>query len=285
MLQLNQIYNEDCLKGMKQIPDSSIDCIITDPPYLYLHNQKFDVPFDEEAFFDEVKRVLKDDGFIALFGRGASFYRWNTLLANRGIKFKEEIIWDKRNTTSPPLPLSRIHETISIHTKGKGKIYRSKIPYDEMRNNEDEIIVADAKRIVSYVRRNDMQELFDEVTNGVMKKAVKRKHNVTISSEIRGENRAVSTIKSIQNGFNEKDIISVPRENYTYVHPTQKPVRLLERIMALVSREGDVILDPFSGSGSTAIASINTHRNFIGFEIDKEYFVSSIERIRVAESK
>lgn len=59
MIELNKIYNEDCLEGMKRIPDGSVDCILTDPPYLYLKNQKLDRPFDELVFFSECKRVLK----------------------------------------------------------------------------------------------------------------------------------------------------------------------------------------------------------------------------------
>lgn len=58
-IQINNIYNEDCLEGMKRISDNSVDCILTDPPYLYLRNQKLDRPFNEEVFFSECKRVLK----------------------------------------------------------------------------------------------------------------------------------------------------------------------------------------------------------------------------------
>ncbi|MCI1681423.1 MAG: site-specific DNA-methyltransferase [Bacteroides sp.] len=69
------------------------------------------------------------------------------------------------------------------------------------------------------------------------------------------------------------------------IHPTQKPTRLLERLLALVTKEGTTILDPFSGSASTAIACLNTNRNYIGFEIDKEYYDKSIERIKKQEPR
>ena len=128
---LNKIYNEDCLEGMKRIPDNSVDCILTDPPYLYLKNQKLDRPFDELVFFSECKRVLKKDGFIVLFGRGTSFYRWNCILADMGFTFKEEIIWDKIKSSSPLLPIQRVHETISIHCIGNKKIKKSHIKYEE----------------------------------------------------------------------------------------------------------------------------------------------------------
>ena len=81
-MEFNKIYNEDCINGIGRIPDASIDCVLTDPPYLYLKNQKLDRPFDESTLFLEFKRVLKPTGFVVLFGRGTSFYRWNTILAD-----------------------------------------------------------------------------------------------------------------------------------------------------------------------------------------------------------
>lgn len=281
MIELNRIYNEDCLEGMKRIPDNSVDCILTDPPYLYLKNQKLDRPFDEMAFFKECKRVLKKDSFIVLFGRGTSFYRWNCILADMGFIFKEEIVWDKINTTSPLLPLSRKHETISIHSIGRKTILRSKVPYEEIRINDDSKVVGDAKRIVSYIRNNDIDVLKKEIDNGLIYNR-KRTHKTHVSTQsgFCSCNEAISCINSIKNGCNERDIISVLRDHYSAIHPTQKPVRLIERLLAIISCEGDIILDPFSGSASTAIACINTKRNYIGFEIDKEYYELSIKRIQ-----
>lgn len=280
MIELNKIYNEDCLEGMKRIPDNSVDCILTDPPYLYLKNQKLDRPFDEIAFFKECKRVLKKDSFIVLFGRGTSFYRWNCILSDIGFTFKEEIIWDKINTTSPLLPLSRKHETISIHSIGRKTILRSKVPYEEIRINDDSKVVGDAKRIVSYIRNNDIDVLKKEIDNGLIYNR-KRTHKTHVSTQsgFCSCNEAISCINSIKNGCNERDIISVLRNHYSAIHPTQKPVRLIERLLALISCEGNTILDPFSGSASTAIACINTNRNYIGFELDKEYYDLSITRI------
>lgn len=281
MLELNKIYNEDCLEGMKCIPDNSVDCILTDPPYLYLKNQKLDRPFDEKAFFAECKRVLKKDAFIVLFGRGTSFYRWNCMLADMGFTFKEEIIWDKINTTSPLLAIGRKHESISIHSLGNTTILRSKIPYVEMRINESDKIVGDAKRIVSYIRSNSIDILKNEIENGLLynKKRTHKSH-VSTQTGFNSSDRAISCIDAIKNGCNERDIISILRDHYSAIHPTQKPVRLLERLLALVSKDGDTILDPFSGSASTAIACMNTNRNYIGFEIDKEYYDLSIKRIQ-----
>ncbi len=280
-INLNTICNEDCLEGMKRIPNGSVDCILTDPPYLYLKNQKLDRMFDEKAFFSECKRVLKKDAFIVLFGRGTSFYRWNCMLADMGFTFKEEIIWDKINTTSPLLALSRKHETISIHSVGNKHIFRSKIPYEEIRRIDDPKLVGDAKRIVSYIRNNDVDKIKEEINNGLVYNRKKtHKSHVSTQSGFNSSDRAMSCIDSIKNGCNERDIISILRDHYSAIHPTQKPVRLLERLLKLTSEEGDIILDPFSGSGSTALACINTNRNYIGYEIDKEYYDLSMDRIK-----
>ena len=112
-----QLYNADNLEVMATLPDESIDVVCIDPPYLYLKNQKLERPFDEPKFFAECKRLLTKKGFIVLFGRGTSFYRWNTILDGLGFVFKEEVIWDKSYVSSPLMPISRIHETISILTK------------------------------------------------------------------------------------------------------------------------------------------------------------------------
>ena len=142
-----QLFNCDNLKLMANMEDESVDVILTDPPYLYLKNQKLERQFDEQLFFSECKRVLTKNGFIILFGRGTSFYRWNTILDDLGFTFKEEIIWNKSHCTSPLMNLSRVHETISIFTKGKGTINKVKVPYLEMKSHDLDSIITDIKRL------------------------------------------------------------------------------------------------------------------------------------------
>ncbi|MDR2064566.1 MAG: site-specific DNA-methyltransferase [Prevotellaceae bacterium] len=325
MIEANRIYNEDCLLGMQRIDDASVDVILTDPPYLYLKNQKLDRPFNEQRFFSEAKRVLKPDGFIVLFGRGTSFYRWNTMLADLEFTFKEEIIWNKSYSSSPLMNISRIHETVSIHTKKNGTINKVKIPYLEMKGHDIDAIVTDIKRlksalkntksldaVLSFLENNKVPMDGDNVLstsissvigtqnrcvaamrgiqNGMNEKSIIRtdftysrntfKHLLTGNNESAGAGkREINVVQSMVFGYNEKSIIKQGRDHYTTIHPTQKPVRLLERLLALVTKEGDTVLDPFSGSASTAIAAWNTNRNFIGFEIDKEYYNASVERL------
>ena len=271
----------DCTQLMRDLHPESVDCILTDPPYLYLKGQKLDRHFDETAFFDEVKRILKKDGFIALFGRGSSFYRWNTLLADRGFAFKEEVVWDKGYISSPLMAISRIHETVSIHTRGNGKIRKVKVPYLEMRAGDVEGICSDLRRMMPSIRDSDRLGAILEVLEGapIPYTSLQRRSSTTVSSQIGRQDRALQVAGSIANGITEKSVIRASRDHYTAIHPTQKPVRLLERLLALVTDSDDWVLDPFAGSGSTAIACLNTGRRFVGYEIDGEYHAGACHRI------
>lgn len=279
-----ELFNQDNSIGMKTIEDESIDCILTDPPYLYLKNQKLDREFDEELFFNECKRVLKDKGFIAMFGRGTSFYRWNTILADLGFTFKEEVIWDKCYTSSPVLPVSRVHETISIFTKKNGVLYKTKVPYEEHRTVHDiNKVINDVNRLKTVFNN---EKSFDYVINYLEGNRTDLEENqratnysVSMNTKVLGS-QVVSPMKSIKEGMKEKTIIKLLRDHYNTIHPTQKPVKLLERLLKLVTKKGDVVLDPFAGSGSTAVACYNTHRKFKGFEIDEEFYNDAVERIK-----
>jgi site-specific DNA-methyltransferase (adenine-specific) len=289
MLEENKIYRAECTALMQQIDDSSVDCILTDPPYLYLKNQKLDRPFDEAAFFSEARRVLKKSGFIVLFGRGTSFYRWNTRLADLGFTFKEEIIWDKGSGTSPLAKFIRKHEAVSISSKGGGIINKVKVPYIEVREGNIPKIQMDINRIISTLNTTDGLEHLKNYVAGKrsdMELDTRfTRHKVTSDIRKSGE-RGVNTINSIEKGITEKSIIYIYRDHYATIHPTQKPVRLLERLLALVTKEGDLVLDPFAGSGSTAIACANTGRRFIGVEIDEEYHAAGAARVQeVLEKK
>lgn len=279
-MELNKIYNQDCLEGIRQIPDNSINVIMTDPPYLYL-NHKLDRPFDENELFKEWDRVLKEDGFIVIFGRGESFHRWNYMLNQMGWKFKEEIIWNKRCISNPLNPLARVHETISVLSK-KGSLKKHKVPYTTMRKYDIDRIASDVKKLKGALKNH---KAFDELlefleTGKENMKAITVKNTITVSPTMKSIDKRVSVLKSITVGMNERSIISVGRDGRkSLIHPTQKPVELIERLLMCVSKENDTVLDCFVGSGSTPIACINQNLNYIGFEIDKEYYELAKERI------
>lgn len=283
MIEFNNGYNIDNMDLLALIPDSQLDIICIDPPYLYLKGQKLERPFDEQAFFSECKRVLKKNGFIILFGRGTSFYRWNTILDGLGLKFKEEIVWDKSFTTSPLMNISRVHETISIFTKGGGTINRVKIPYTEMKHHDFGAVIADVKRLKSALNNtSSFDEMLNFIATGNIDKYDMRGLSTTVSSPTKSFDRAANTLKSVVNGLNEKTIIKQGRDHYKTIHPTQKPVRLLERLISLVKPQTGKIkaADFFAGSFSFAEACINMGIDWICCEIDKEYFDAGMGRIQ-----
>ena len=282
-----QLFNCDNLELMAKMEDESVDVILTDPPYLYLKNQKLEREFDEQLFFSECKRVLVKDGFIVLFGRGTSFYRWNTILDNLGFTFKEEIIWNKSMGTSPVSRMCRIHETVAIHTKGNGIINKVKVPYLESKEYDINKIAVDVNRICSTLKNPKsikfLQDFIDGERSDMESNPRFTKYAVTSDMRKTGA-REVNTLASIQNGITEKSIIHIVREHYNTIHPTQKPVRLLERLLALVipgdkNKEDIIVFDPFGGSFSTMEAVYNMQMKGISCEIDKEYFEAGKNRI------
>lgn len=365
-----KLFNEDNLELMKRLPDESIDVICIDPPYLYLKNQKLERPFDEHKFFSDCARLLTKNGFIVMFGRGESFYRWNTLLENirlykgeyviidkkvtvvndvdvevfltyngadisedkefkKVFTFKEEIIWNKSHGTSPLMAITRIHETITIFCKGKAGVNKVKVPYLEMKAQDLDSVIGDVKRMRSILKNtNSLDAVLNFLENNKRDESDGWKaNNISISSTITKEQREVSVARSIKNGLNEKSIIRTDRQecdtftkfevtgdkrktgdrcanamqsicfglnektiikqvrdHYSAIHPTQKPVRLLERLLALVipeskPREEILVADFFAGSMSCMEAVHNMGMKGIACEIDQEYFEKGKERI------
>jgi len=276
-----KFLHDDSINVLKQLEDNSIDAIVTDPPYEYL-NHKLDRRFVKSEVLEQWDRVVKDDGFIVFFGRGESFHEINYLLNNLGWKFKEEVIWNKRSGTSPFLPLSRVHETVSLLSKN-GKIRKNKVPYEEVKKYQLDRMQNDLKRIVSGLgNQKSLMSInyFLENQKVLNDKQNKPKFGITVSDNFKTTDQAAGALQSIIKGLNEQSIMEVARDGRKItVHPTQKPIRLMERLINLASDEGDVILDPFMGSGSTGLAAKNTNRNFIGIEIDDEYFEKANSRL------
>lgn len=319
------MINGSCETELAMIASESVDVILTDPPYLYLKNQKLDVPFDEQKVFNDYTRILKKGGFVILFGRGTSFYRWNAMLADLGFNFKEEIIWDKGYCSSPLMAMSRIHETVSIHSKGKGSIRKVKIPYLEMKQHDISSIIQDIKRlktvlsntksfdaVMEYLETNQVANtgrrknlstsvssrieekdrcasVLKAMSEGMSEKSVVRSdycdcahitsHSVSVRRNIRTGNRGVNVVNAVSQGMNEKTIVRIGRDHYGTIHPTQKPIRLLERLLQLVAVPGAVVLDSFAGSMSTGKACINMGMECILIEKDVEYFESGSQSV------
>ena len=245
-IQLNEIYNMDCLEGMRYIPDKSIDMILCDLPY-GITQCKWDSIIPLELLWIQYEKIIKDNGIIAL----TASQPFSSILVMSNIEmFRHEWIWEKDggsnfgNVSREPM---KEHEHIIVFSSGKW-IYN---PIKEER-------VGNRKgKITKSMRPIGDSECYNKFNNP----------GEWVVPELRYP-------KSIQRFTRERGL-----------HPTQKPVELFEYLIKTYSNEGDTILDNCMGSGTTAIACMNTKRNFIGFELEKKYYDICIERINTRRNE
>ncbi len=241
-LDKNEIYNEDCLIGMQKIPDNSIDLILCDLPY-NMTNISWDclIPFDK--LWGQYKRIIKPGGNIVLFSAG--LFTLNLIQSN--IKdFRYKLIWKKNVPTG-----------------------MSSAKYRPMKYYEEICVFGNSKSTYNPIMKP---------REGIGKGCYNYNHYCGKNNHL---NFGKQPKRYDPDWVQPSDILEfnvVPNRNGK-LHPTQKPVDLLEYLIKTYSNEGDLVLDNCMGSGSTAIAAINTKRDFIGFELNKEYFDIAKERI------
>lgn len=235
---LNLMFG-DCLERMKEIPDGSVDLILTDPPYGTTQN-KWDSVIDLEDMWKEVWRVLKYNGAV-VFTASQPFT--TVLISSRLSEFRYTLVWEKQKGSDP------------LNAKRK-----------PLKSHEDLVIF--------YKKQPTYNPQFEQGS------AYVRKGDCSVKSE--NFNKANKT-QTVVNGGKRypKSVLKFTSEgmNRGSFHPTQKPVALLEYLINTYSQEGETILDFTMGSGSTGVACVNTHRKFIGIEMDDNYFNIAKNRI------
>ena len=248
-MEINKIYNEDCFDLFKRIPDKSIDCIIADPPY-GITACKWDTIIPLEPMWKEIKRVIKDNGAICLFGSEP----FSSKLRMSNIEmYKYDWIWEKSKPTgfinSKNMPLKN-YEIISVFSNGK-------IGHKKLINNR---MIYNPQGIFKLERKIKRTHRGFEGTS-------ERKSQ---TNEYIGE---LSGFPKMILKFN--NVI----KNKT-IHPTQKPVELISYLIRTYTKENELILDFCMGSGTTALACKKNNRNYIGSEISKEYCSIAEERLK-----
>ncbi|MBO7713567.1 MAG: site-specific DNA-methyltransferase [Methanobrevibacter sp.] len=275
----NKIINADCMDILKELPDKCIDLVLTDPPYGYLNTQFDKEYFDVEKIFYELSRVLKKDGLFVFSGRGDSFFAQNIVLEKLGLPFKEEIVWNKKANSSPYNAINRIHELMVI--RGNKPLNKIKVPIEEYYDNYEDLVIA-IKRAISSIKKKP-EDFVKMVKTGEIDRVMPRKSkfSVTASPNVKEADRGIKQASSFIHGFNFKSIFQTSRDSvYKGIHPTQKPVKLFERMIEICSNENDLVLDCFSGSGTTAIACQRLNRRFVCIEKDKDYWEASVKRLK-----
>jgi len=285
-----KLYNADCIRTMELLISKgiSVNAIITDPPYGYLKHQ-LDKWFDNNKFFELAYRLVKKDGFLVFFGRGVENARRMVIAEDVGFKFKEEIVWNKKNISTFTLNLHRIHEMVYIFTKGKGSINKVYKPAtDEIfEYDKDEyikVLEEDITKLVSKINRISNFEEFNKWRNGGIKKDRIEKFKVTVENLNWTDDRCYNILNKYNKGKVVKSIISIfnsVKNSHSQIHPTEKPVKLLQILIELIDNQQDnyTVFDPFAGSCSQAVACYNMNKNFIGCEIDDEYYNAAVNRI------
>jgi site-specific DNA-methyltransferase (adenine-specific) len=242
------LHKGDCLELMNNIPDNSIDMVLTDPPY-GTTVCKWDRIIDFDLMWKQLKRITKDNGAICLFGKNP----FTAKLIYSNIKdFKYNWVWHKNkpaNIFASKYEPMNYHEEINVFCKGKTKYYKQMIK----RN------AAGAKRLAKG--NANIKGTFKKDLNGKNKKV---EHPV---------DRYSPDLK------NPSTVLKFNNSNKNSLHPTQKPVPLLSYLIKTYSLENETVLDFTMGSGSTGIACLGTNRKFIGIEKDENYFEVSKKRI------
>jgi len=277
----------DCMDLLASMPDGSVDIVLTDPPYMYL-DHRLDRPFDIERVFGELHRVLKKErSAMIVFGRGPSFYRTGTVLEGLGLRFLEEAVWHKARRSSPVTPLGRVHESVSIWGMGTAKINRVRVPLPKKYAFDPGRSQAMLHRVCAALGHpQKLAEMERWLASGLMPHSPPAvADGLTVRGRHRKPSRAATDLRALLEGGTEESVISVFRDDcYAPLHPTQKPVALLKRLLALVlpmdrPPEEVTVLDPFGGSFSTMAATMELGMRGISCEIDPGYFGAGAERI------
>jgi DNA modification methylase len=238
---INTIVNIDCLKGMKILPDKSIDMILCDLPYGTTEcNWDTIIPFN--LLWRQYERLIKDNGAIVLTAKQP--FTTDLIDSNRKM-YRYNLVWAKNISSgflnAKIMPLQS-HEDIAV-------FYKSKPCYNP-------------QMITGQERK---------VCKAISKQFCKPAEQYSKHIRVRDYDSTERYPKSILYFSSDKHVNAL--------HPTQKPVALFEYLIRTYTSPGDLVLDNCMGSGTTAIACINTERKYIGFELNPEYYNIAIQRI------
>jgi site-specific DNA-methyltransferase (adenine-specific) len=278
------LYLDDCRNVLKQIDDNSIDLIITDPPYFIdgMGNDwnkenlskkvkkakvvgglpvgmKFDVEQGKklqeflEPICNEFMRILKPGGFCIIFSQARLYHRMAIATENAGFEIRDMLGWKY---------------------EGQAKAFSLNHFVKRMKNLTEE----EQNQIIKDMEGWKTPQLKPQIEPMVM--AQKPKEGTFIENWIKYNVGLVNTTESLDGMFpgNIMEVSKKEKES-NIEHLTVKPVKLISHLVKLFSKENQIVLDAFMGSGSHGVASLQNNRKFIGIEIDKDYFEIAKNRI------
>lgn len=251
---INKLILGDCLEVMQEIDDKSVDLILCDLPY-GTTNAVWDSVIPISLMWNSYERIIKDNGVIVLTAQNP----FSSLLVSSNFNwYKHSHVWKKNVSSNFQLAKNqpiKIHEDILVFSKA-GFTYNAK-------NKATYNPIMIPRKTIIKPRKTES----------------KNKHLVEINPRPNP-----SLIKRDKANLEFKlptSIIDIPIETKDKLHPTQKPVALLEYLIKTYSQENDLVLDNCFGSGSTLVAAKNLNRQFIGIEIEEKYFNIAKKRLNI----
>lgn len=264
-MKIDHIYNEDCLETMKRMPDNYIDIVVTSPPYDNLRTYKDNIhkTWNEsvwKAILKELSRVVKFGGVIVWVVNDATIkgsetgtsFKQALYAIECGLRLHDTMIWEKTGTPFPSqVRYNGVFEYMFVFSKGKPKTFNP---------------LKKPNKTAGQYRRN---RTFRQKDGGFSEGK-----ELSVSEEGNRNN-----IWVITNGFNSS------KDKCAFEHPAIFPESLAHDHIISWSNEGDLVYDPFLGSGTTAKVAKDLNRNFIGSELSKEYCEIAEARIKHWEAE
>lgn len=254
MLEVNKIHHWDCLELMKQIPDNTIDLVVTSPPYDNLRDYNW-YTFDFESIAHELLRVCKEGGTVVRIiwdaiikgSESGSSFKQALFFKEIGFNLHDTMIREKPHFSNPSSNrYHQIFEYMFILTKGKIKTF------------------------------NPICDVPIKYGKPVGKSSTRKKDWSIVNSEVKSHSKDFGARKNVWK------INTAGQENFwkKVLHPAQFSKQIAKDHVISWSNEGDIVLDPFMWSGTTAVVCIETNRNFIGIEISQEYVDIANKRLQ-----
>jgi|APGre2960657373_1045057.scaffolds.fasta_scaffold22721_1 adenine-specific DNA-methyltransferase len=297
-VEVNKIFNQDCVTFLKNLPNECCDSCITDPPYWGVVDEDWDKQWKNieeykswcEEWIKEISRVTKKSGSFFIFGYSYQLSHLLPIIESYGFKFRQQIvIWKGMKSAA-----GRVSSKLKMFPTTTEYIYY--FVKDSTSYIRD---LLQEKAIEKKLSAKEINEYLGKASNGGgtwSSIAGKKQKNLqeptkedweklnTLFGNLPNYDDLVYTFNLPMGLTDVFDDINfyIPKENK--IHPTEKPLKLIDRLVLACSNESDLILDPFMGSGSLAISCINNKRNYLGCELDKVYYDEIINRIEKNES-
>lgn len=278
----NQVIHGNCMDVLPTLADKSVFSVITDPPY-GIKLDTWDVPVDIPLFTEHAARL--STGFYCFFGQMPTMVDW-VCAAREFMQYREHISWVKRNCMVQP-GLLRGHEGILVFKHNRANFYKTIGKYEDVKVPGLMFDVITIEGIRSHI-----SALYSAIKNGgnmpQSSMSVKCQPVYTREWYIEKAKQGVKQLRHPADGksnftnvwsFLPPTKVQYGKNAIKHQHPTQKPLELMKRLVELTTPPGGIVLDPFAGSGTTAIACLETGRQYICIEQSDEYYQMILNRI------